>query len=233
MDLSAHMRYHTGERPFACSVCPKKFINATRLRDHCRMHTGEKPFECAMCTQKFATKAHLVKHIKIHETKKKVDKRKMVLVKSIEYGRPIIVTDKFIISTESDEIGVITAEQNITQNEMVQTNEVKNQFEVTVQDDADVNTKVLVVNNTKDNLEHQNKDTGDGVAYMNSDVSFAGNVKLVTTNQEEMNIASIAAPILEGTALKLYQVDQSLVQIHSSAGQVTISKITSKMTANF
>lgn len=65
-ELIRHMRIHTGQKPFECSVCSRSFSRSDHLTTHLRTHTGEKPFACDVCGRRFTRSDERKRHTLVH-----------------------------------------------------------------------------------------------------------------------------------------------------------------------
>ncbi|EHH17834.1 hypothetical protein EGK_14308 [Macaca mulatta] len=68
--LQVHQHAHGGERPFSCRKCGKGFAKQCKLTEHIRVHSGEKPFWCAKCGRNFRQRGQLLRHQRLHTDEK-------------------------------------------------------------------------------------------------------------------------------------------------------------------
>jgi uncharacterized Zn-finger protein len=76
LDYTVYRLVHTGERPYQCAVCWKRFSSTSNLKTHQRLHSGEKPFACRDCPSRFTQFVHLKLHRRLHTNERPYECRR-------------------------------------------------------------------------------------------------------------------------------------------------------------
>uniref|UniRef100_A0A336LCT8 CSON008662 protein n=1 Tax=Culicoides sonorensis TaxID=179676 RepID=A0A336LCT8_CULSO len=110
-----HFAKHAGDKPFKCEICPKQFNHKTDLRRHMCIHSGSKPYCCAQCGKGFIRKDHMIKHTETHK------KREAMLAnrKASKTNKQIKKVQMYDTNTSGSDISTISSTESC-KNEQIQ-----------------------------------------------------------------------------------------------------------------
>jgi uncharacterized Zn-finger protein len=104
--LKGHNKEHMDKPPYVCNVaaCTYASNDKSTLARHMRTHTGEKPFECTLCNFGFTTKANCERHIKNkHGKLSREEVRDAIVVHEISDDKMSTSGDRNMMNTSMTE----------------------------------------------------------------------------------------------------------------------------------
>ena len=105
--LATHMAMHVAEKPHLCDLCGKTFRQKSQLRMHKQRHVGIDKFDCAACPAKFLNRADLDRHSRTHAGES-------IVARSVAYNGLFQVNIFFILRLHRNRINVEESEEEGT-----------------------------------------------------------------------------------------------------------------------
>jgi len=65
MSVNEEETLETNTSDHQCTICGKELLSAYTLANHMRSHTGERPYGCSVCEKFFKTKSNLNEHYRL------------------------------------------------------------------------------------------------------------------------------------------------------------------------
>jgi len=115
---NTHMKLHSNKRTHVCNVCNHAFIQMGDLKKHMRSkHTNEKPFVCTQCGKSFARSDYLLKHTRVH---RKTDQQTATNLESVQ-DEPVEEDVNALLSEAMlhDDVGLASLESATESMELV------------------------------------------------------------------------------------------------------------------
>ncbi|KAL7730407.1 hypothetical protein ACLKA6_016636 [Drosophila palustris] len=98
-----HRLIHRGERRYECDECGKRFYRADALKNHQRIHTGEKPYDCPFCTKTFRQRGDRDKHVRARHSHLDANARLMMQMQKFELETAAALKAKQMQETSDNE----------------------------------------------------------------------------------------------------------------------------------
>ncbi|XP_031635839.1 gastrula zinc finger protein XlCGF46.1-like isoform X2 [Contarinia nasturtii] len=73
-NLRLHMYTHTGEKPFKCSYCDRRYTQNADLNKHLRTHVGQNTYKCNLCDKSYRLLGELRRHTSEHYQQNSIEK---------------------------------------------------------------------------------------------------------------------------------------------------------------
>ncbi|CAH2245686.1 jg4848 [Pararge aegeria aegeria] len=171
--LKRHMLKHTGEKPYKCRICDRRFTDYGTRQKHERLHMGLRPYQCALCGKSFTYSYVLANHMLTHTGEKKYScvpcNKKFTKAHHLKYHNKVHHKDIYIQQQIEQEAKKIRQQLNVTNISGVVTGQIVDgqlQLIQTTSEDGEHDAQMQVVEELDEEEDTEERETDRAVANM-------------------------------------------------------------------